>query len=255
MQVRRLRNLAQWRYAVRETALIVVGVLIALGVNAWWGQRQDRSDERRYLGQLRDDALANESILQSSLAEDSASLDALIRFGDALTTGRMPERPAMEIFDLALRYSDPRPVLGTLDHLIQSGGVELIRDDPLRSSLLEYASLMHADLSEVSRHVELLLTGMTFWIGQQHRAGLTCAMFQETSEAGRAQCNEQFVLAWPQLRENREYSAAVLTVRTATWNRTFYLRRMLSETREFRQAIEASPVLSGMPSSTSEYGG
>ena len=103
----RLRRLAQWRYAVRETALIVVGVLIALDVNAWWSQREDRRDERRYLAQLRDDASANEAILLSSLAEDSASLAALIRFSDALTTGHIPERPSMEIFDVALRYSDP----------------------------------------------------------------------------------------------------------------------------------------------------
>lgn len=239
MRPSRLRRLAQWRYALRETGLIVVGVLIALTVNAWWGQRQDRNRERSYLRQLLTDASANERILQSAIEEDSASLDALVVLSNALHSGQPLSGSPMEIFDVALRYSDPRPVLGTLDHLVQSGAVELIRSDSLRSAVLEYSSLMHADLSEAGRHVDLLLAGMRSWMSRQQSAGLDCPMFMETSAAERSTCDEGFEAAWPVLRRDAEYRSAVFDVRVATWNRVFYLGRMLRETRRFRQKVEA----------------
>jgi hypothetical protein len=241
MSIRRLRRLARWKYALRETALIVVGVLIALGVNAWWSQRQDRARERLYINQLSSDAGENERILSSAIAEDSASLAALVSLSAALHFGAPPTESAMDIFDVALRYSDPRPVLGTLDHLVESGAVEIIRAERLRLTILQYTSLMHADLQEVNRHVDLLLAGMRSWVSRQQQAGLDCPMFVATSETENLACEDDFKEAWPALQRDPEYRAAVHAVRVGTWNRLFYLGRMLDETRKFREDVNSSP--------------
>ena len=44
-----------WRYALGELAIVVVGILIAVSVNAWWGSRQDAAPEQAYLQQLASD--------------------------------------------------------------------------------------------------------------------------------------------------------------------------------------------------------
>jgi hypothetical protein len=241
MSIRRLRRLARWKYALRETALIVVGVLIALGVNAWWSQRQDRARERLYISQLESDARANERILSAAIGEDSASLAGLVSLSSALRSGEPPIGSATAIFDVALRYSDPRPVLGTLDHLVESGAIEIVRAARLRLAILQYTSLVHADLDEVSRHVDLLLAAMRSWVSRQQNAGLDCPMFVATSKAENLACDKDFKKAWPVLQRDPEYRAAVHAVRVGTWNRLFYLRRMLDETRQFREKLNRSP--------------
>jgi len=53
MRVSRLVSAPNWRYAVGEIVLIVVGVTIALAGTSWYEGRQDRCDEIMVLQQLR----------------------------------------------------------------------------------------------------------------------------------------------------------------------------------------------------------
>lgn len=237
MSPARLRRLARWKHAFREITFIVVGVLIALAANAWWEERQDRHSERSYVLQLMSDTRENERILQRAIQEDSVSLGELVKLSTALRLGEPPAGSAMEMMGVALRYSDPRPVLGTLQHLVNGGRVELFQTDSLRSALMEYASLMHSDLSEQNRHVDLLLSSMRDWLSQQQAAGLDCGIFVEPSASVRSACDQDFHAAWPTLRGDPEFRAAVLGVRIATWNRVFYLDRMLRETRRLHAML------------------
>jgi hypothetical protein len=53
MRFSRLVSAPNWRYAVGEVVLIVVGVTIALAATSWYEGRQDRRDELLILQQLR----------------------------------------------------------------------------------------------------------------------------------------------------------------------------------------------------------
>ncbi len=53
MRLSRLVSAPNWRYAVGEVVLIVVGVTIALAATSWYEGRQDRRDELLILQQLR----------------------------------------------------------------------------------------------------------------------------------------------------------------------------------------------------------
>src|SRR5687767_7199590 len=55
-----------------EFAVIVIGVLVALGAQALWEHRQDRGRERAYLRQLLSDTRENELRLDTAIARDSA---------------------------------------------------------------------------------------------------------------------------------------------------------------------------------------
>lgn len=52
MRIDRLASITNWRYAVGEILLIVIGVSIALAATSWYESRLDRRDERLVLEQL-----------------------------------------------------------------------------------------------------------------------------------------------------------------------------------------------------------
>ena len=62
MRLGRVVNATNWKYAIGEIVLIVVGVTIALAANSWYAARQERSDEIQVLRQLK-------QALQVDLAE------------------------------------------------------------------------------------------------------------------------------------------------------------------------------------------
>src|SRR3954463_1789084 len=47
------RNAASWRFVLGEVAITTVGILIAVAVNAWWQDRQDRQTELEALREMR----------------------------------------------------------------------------------------------------------------------------------------------------------------------------------------------------------
>ena len=64
-------TLARWREGLHwflpEFLVIVVGVLVALGLDAWWAERGDRDREAAYLDQLSVDFATTETDLEGAL--------------------------------------------------------------------------------------------------------------------------------------------------------------------------------------------
>lgn len=53
MRTSRVINAMNWKYAIGEVFLIVIGISIALGANAWWENRQERIEEQAVLETLK----------------------------------------------------------------------------------------------------------------------------------------------------------------------------------------------------------
>lgn len=122
-----------------EFTVIVLGVLVALGVDAW---NTDRLETRRgveYLERLEVDVESQISLLAGSIAETEAYLAG----GDSLLAlingGPGPSDPATAMFDLfgVGRYENP---LADWTYREMEGAAELalIRDPSVRSVVVEY---------------------------------------------------------------------------------------------------------------------
>ena len=126
-----------WKRAATEMSVIVVGVLIALGVDSCWSNVQDRERERAYLRQLLSDVTQIESELRDVIGNDSSTLARASRFIDAAFAD---SAEAPDDFSIGGGYSQFRPLSGTFTALIQSGDIHLIRDDSVRFRIIAYAS-------------------------------------------------------------------------------------------------------------------
>lgn len=149
-----------WRAAAGEVALVVVGVLIALAVDAWWEGRGDRERERAYLRQLLSDVRATEERLEESISRDSVTVARVTRFMDAAHAFHRraePGRAAPPADSLvewgATEYAQFVPLTGTYTALVEGDGLRLLRSDSLRFQVIALAAAVDA-AQEVLRHTE-----------------------------------------------------------------------------------------------------
>ncbi len=127
------------RWFAAEFLVVVLGVLAAVGINAWWQGREDAATEAAYLRQIAQDLDATVAVmdgLDATLAPAERAGDLLFesfRKADAL-----PADSVLVLVSAASRISDARPALGTIEALVSTGDLALIGDDSLRASIPAY---------------------------------------------------------------------------------------------------------------------
>lgn len=127
-----------------EFCVIVVGVLVALVLEAWWSGREDRAFER----ELRTDMVAefqeNLAILDADLEENAAASQTLNRFADlsdeALAV--VPDTAFAIWADGSFSWAGFDPAMGNARALVSSGNLGVISDRELRLRLTRWSGLM-----------------------------------------------------------------------------------------------------------------
>jgi hypothetical protein len=121
--------------SVLELAVIVSGVLIALGVDSAMQDVEDRAIEQQYLVALRDDL---SGIAQSSQRSSWDNASAVV----SMLEGEMVELVDTVDFVLALgRLSvtrTPQPNRASYEDLLSTGNLRLIRNAELRTALIDF---------------------------------------------------------------------------------------------------------------------
>jgi hypothetical protein len=131
------------RWFAAEYLIVVLGVLTAVALNAWWQGRQDAAREQVYLQQLAEDLRETERIMADRdsvmAARTQPNLSRLtLAFGQ---TPRPPRDSVVAWFSGINYAATPRPVLGTAEALVASGDFGAIADDSLRAAILRYLDL------------------------------------------------------------------------------------------------------------------
>ena len=126
------------RWFAAEFLVVVTGVLVALAVQAWYQGVSDRGDEQDYLRQLASDLRATETSMAradslSRRGEHSGTM--LVRaFNDPALSSDSVVNWLASMGGVTFRL----PVMGTIEALIASGDLRLIRDDSLRAAIAAY---------------------------------------------------------------------------------------------------------------------
>jgi hypothetical protein len=124
-------------YALGEILLVVVGILIALQINNWNEDRNDRFAERRYVNDLIED-LKNDSIMlhdiYTFLESKSRSKEKIapILRGERVAIDSMPHHFNMQ-WAVQDRFT---PTTITIEELKNDGKLNIIRDTGLRRKIV-----------------------------------------------------------------------------------------------------------------------
>jgi len=220
-----------WRRISVEAAAIVVSILLAFSIDAWWQDRSDQIRLKEYLSQVRADTLENKRRLTEALQLEKGQQGVVQEILVALRS------PAPMTLDSATKwtqlepgfiwYSDPRLLDGAISALVATGDINLVHDPRVKTSLVNYLGQLKADMNEIDRGVNQFLI---------HESELLrvfeLARIPGTESAKVALANELLSI------QNDQTAAVVfrLLEKNIT-NRIWYLEQMLVATEELSSEL------------------
>lgn len=133
-------------YAAGEIVLVMVGILLALQVNTWNEQRKERHKEVDFLKGLKADLNADQLALEAIMKERNKKVQSSLALLD---------RPSLETYrDLRVvdsliwnvfRWIRFAPQTNTMDELVGSGNLNVIKNDSIKSMMLELKQMQETD--------------------------------------------------------------------------------------------------------------
>jgi hypothetical protein len=144
----------EWSKFGRDLVVIVLGVLIALGFDNVASARADRRLERQYMVRLTRDLRADSAMLVSyfrtaQIGEHAASQLLAILRNPSLGTDSI----VTHSFSDATRGAYLSPNSPTIQELMSTGNLRVLRDDVLRDAILTY----YADLTWFQRSLQTVM--------------------------------------------------------------------------------------------------
>ena len=134
-------NGIQWKHISAEAIAIVVSILLAFAIQAWWDEYQDRAEEQGILLGLKSEFEQNLGLIEIELSYRDAVVDSILKIFDA-SVARTSLEP--DVFDELLGdltwWQNIAYSRGAIDGLLQSGGLSLIENEELRRVLASMPS-------------------------------------------------------------------------------------------------------------------
>ncbi len=157
-----------WPRILAEGGAIVVSILLAFAIDAWWQERSDRTREQTAIRRLIVEYETNLQRLENDRADHQNVLTATGRLLDLIGPDpaevQDPDAMARLLID-CLTNPVLEPRLGTTNSLIASGEIRLLQDEEIQSKLTEWPMLAQEliEWQEIERmHGEELILDLTY---------------------------------------------------------------------------------------------
>ena len=132
------------KYAIGEIVLVVIGILIALSLNNWKEDLDNRGEENRILSGLKQEFEANllevkrNIELNTSTVESSIDLINLLRTENPFTNTRYVD----SLLYVVYQFGSFDAQSGLIDEVISSGKLSIINDTELRNKLTSFSGIL-----------------------------------------------------------------------------------------------------------------
>jgi hypothetical protein len=139
----------RWLLILAEATAIVVSILLAFAIDAWWQERAERKQEAALLVGLHADFRASQDHLERWLVGTRKILDATTALLDQVSRAEIGDEVTvpLELIVGAIGAPTYSPVDSTLEAAISSGQIDLIEDSEIRNVLATWRQQL-ADTTE-----------------------------------------------------------------------------------------------------------
>ena len=137
-----MTRLVSWPRIFAEGTAIVVSILLAFAIQAWWEGRRERAIEHNYLVRLHAELTGGRAQLQTHYNRQLRTAAALDTLLDLAVEPETPERIRLAVTVLNGGSYDVNPYTILFDQtygeMLATGGLGLIRDPELRAAITGY---------------------------------------------------------------------------------------------------------------------
>lgn len=126
-----------WLRISAEAAAIVVSILLAFAIDAWWANRQVTEEERDTLTQLRAEFVRNIELLAEKRADHAATEQSMLALLQTISDDQRSDVDRGSVFphlETIIRWSFD-PETGVILGVLEPGKLGIIKSDQLRSAL------------------------------------------------------------------------------------------------------------------------
>jgi hypothetical protein len=215
-----------------EGVAIVLSILLAFWIDAWWQDRSDQIRVTEYLSQVYADSLENQDRLVEALQLEKGQLGAI---QEILVSLRSPvpmtldsAREWTQLEPGFLWYSDPRLLDGAITALVATGDINLVDDQRVKTSLINYLGQMKADMNEFDRGVDHYF----------NRRDEIRRVFELAREPGTQYAEDALANELLSSQSDKAAAVAFRLLEGNVSNRIWYLEQMLTATKELSNQLD-----------------
>ncbi len=149
-------------YAIGEIILVVIGILIALQINNWNIDTQNKKQEQQILAQLLTEYSSNLEQIHQKIDIRIDMLNSsysLLGYRTETNHQNMADSIDAHLFRISLRPTFD-PELGVTNELINSGKLYLLENSTLRNEISSYSS----SLSELKEEEQIIVNFTENWL-------------------------------------------------------------------------------------------
>lgn len=133
-----------WPRILAEGTAVVVSILLAFAIDAWWDERKERDDERDVLLALKAEFEANQLEAISVIDHHEDSVRRIREFR-TMSPAAIEALTLNEQRRLVAKFASPRtfdPQRGSVRALIGAGKLGILRDPGLRDALMTFMTIV-----------------------------------------------------------------------------------------------------------------
>jgi hypothetical protein len=126
------------RWFVAEFLVVVVGILVALALNAWWSDRAERAQERELLKGLSTEFTVNRELFDRTADLHRDTIEQarqLLKMTGPAPADIDPAEIDALLFPLLSEIPSFHPAMGEVEAMLGSGQLGLIQNDSLRAAV------------------------------------------------------------------------------------------------------------------------
>ncbi len=151
------------RWFGAEYLIVVVGVLTAFGLSAWWQSQQDATKEQQYLEQLSYELQTTVDLMN---AADSVSTAVELQQAKAIQSFYKPivtDRDSIYnwIGFGVIQPNIPTPILGTAKALVSTGDFSLISNQSLKFEISKFVDMSELESTKQLRYFDMFFEAVT----------------------------------------------------------------------------------------------
>jgi len=229
--------LKHWSY-LADLVVIILGIVIALSLDAWWQDKQERKLERHYLEQLYNECIDNEESLSQFLSTTLRYENSTIILQEVIHDNKLISDDSLGLLLInGLSSTDFTIINGTYISLIQSGHLKLITNAFLREELAAYGGKVESNVASYkyfAQNKSFLYTS-SFFIEELNIFGFYNI---EQKKQRRLPEGNRFPIDFSKLINDRRFASTINNLYMFKLNEKRELQHTLNITIELRKLLE-----------------